>query len=140
MTHHEMSDYEHRNSPYLFNASLRNLFIEFLRAISATDLSGRKASIETEFYNAVKYLGNIDPQERNAAFDEAIGHILELAKETTDTEFPRLESIAQKGCKVIAEKISKVRVQQARAETNLSDEIREREIGRQEYIKKHRGY
>ncbi|MGR3375593.1 hypothetical protein [Salipiger abyssi] len=114
--------------------AVRDLFVEFLRAVSARDQNGRAMKVDCAFWHALSELSKLGAKralEISLETTELALHNATLRDPQTgmprqewDTAHGAMDDLITASAKVIAERISKVEVQRRRAEGNVWDEFR----------------
>lgn len=120
-----------KNSEFFADLAVTEMFVEFLRAISACDTSGRVLSISASYWRALKFLAEMEGDQRIRCLDQTIASILDAARDPDPSR--DLDRVAQQAAKVLAEKISGVATQHTRAESALADAILRMDTYRRRY-------
>lgn len=127
---------------YAAKKAVADLFVEFLRAISALDFSHRSRKVDYSFWAMISAVSELDGDERGNVVFAAIDEALRKGRDEQENDIPDAASyyysataaakseVVNASAKVIAERISSVTVQLHRAESNVSDAINRLEYER----------
>jgi hypothetical protein len=103
---------------------LQEMLVEFLRAVSASDKSGRPFRIDYAFWKAINALGHIDSDRRMTVSEAAFANAMGAASAMDDIDECAADRVATASAKVLAERIAGKGTQHRLAQQRLNDDLR----------------